>query len=665
MRNQRKRIGLAAALALAVLFTACFAPAFSGAEGAEPYGGGDGVISRPALAGLYNWLNNTDSEFFSVISFDMISEALGKQGCVKEKDKDDYHAAYWTDGDKYVTVTFRNRNGFWGVGAVTTDIPGAEYASADYSFLPRVGNRAAGSSPTESQTLKAKVQGTSDEAVVTAQVPTEYWVAASSFGEARFLNVPDPSRASGNSAGIRAGFWADEAALQADHEKCENLTELEDWAALGTVLKGYSFTRNGMNMTEYVLPLKDGLIMTLRFYKCLPDAGSEAEAIVYSLAVAYGDFTYACEAQPEAVPAPQPAAGPAADPAPAAAAGSGFAGLWIVEEMESEGETIRPGDYGMEMSIELLEDGTAIGRLGDEMTGSWSAEGNKVAITFEGDTAEAVVENGVMTLAAGGVSMKLVKAGEAAAPETAPEPDPAPAPAGLPLSAEEEAYTGTWHLIFVGTGGFTGNAADIGLTGETLVMNADRTAVLSVDPDRRVQQWQMENGIVMMEGQRLILLREDILQVGSELSGYMIFSRDPGTVWDGSIPLYDPFAEPEPGPETTATPAAPAPAAPEAPRGSGNIRTEVKYTAKSYIAGGYEMDASVLGGEYSVTLHDDGTADFVMVGVETTGLLWKADGDAAVIDYYGAGELRITADGDGIALDLLGSMILKMVPADN
>ena len=107
--------------------------------------------------------------------------------------------------------------------------------------------------------------------------------------------------------------------------------------------------------------------------------------------------------------------------------------------------------------------------------------------------------------------------------------------------------------------------------------------------------------------------------------------------------------------------AAPAPA-PEAPQDTGSIQTEVKYIAKSYIAGGYEMDASVLGGEYAVTLHADGTADFVMVGVETPGLLWKTDGDAVVIDYYGAGELRITADGDGIALDLLGSMILKMAP---
>lgn len=250
---------------------------------------------------------------------------------------------------------------------------------------------------------------------------------------------------------------------------------------------------------------------------------------------------------------------------------------------------------------------------------------------------------------------------EAPAEPAAAPAAPAPAPAAKPLDAGEEAYVGEWHLIYVGTGGFTGNAADIGLVGETLQLNEDRTGILSVDPDRTVQHWQMEDGIVRMDGQRLILLREDILQVGSEMSGYMIFSRDPQAVWDGSIPLYDPFAAAEP--ETAEVPAAPAPAAdPAALPGSGQIRTEVKYTAKSFISGGYELDASALGGEYSVILHADGTAEFTMVGTQVPGLQWKTDGEAAVIDYFGSGEIRITADGDGIALDFLGSMILKMVP---
>ena len=659
MRNYWKRTWLAAILAAVLLLAGCFAPALSAAEGAEPYGDGDGVISRAQLAGLYNWLNNTNTEFYKVITFDQISDALGKKGFVKEKDRDEYHAAYWTDGDKYVTVTFKNNDGSWGVTSVTTDILSEEYSVADYSFLPRVGNRWAGSSATEAQTMKAKVQGTSDEVIVTAQVPVEYWTTASSFGEARILNVADVTRASGNSAGIRVGFWPDEASRQAEREKAENVQELEDWVALGTTLKGYSFTKNGMDMTEYVLPLKDDLCMSLQFYKCDPCTGSEAEAIVYSLVVEYGDFTYSCDVQPEPPAVSAPAAAPAAS---AAEADGGFAGKWIAVEMSSGGETMNPADYGMEMSIELREDGTAVANLGEEVTGTWSADGNQVEITIDGDTATAAVENGEMVLPLGDdVSLKLVKDG-AAAP--AAEPEPTAAPAAGPLDADEEAYVGVWHLIYLGTGGFTGNAADIGLTGETLTMNADRTSVLSTEPDAPARKWRMEDGIIRLDNeQRLMLLREDVLQYGSEQSGYMIFSKDPAMTWDGSIPLFDPFASTEP--EPTEVPAAPAPtAAPEAPapQGSGEIRMEVKYTAKTYVAAGVEIGASALGAEYSVVFHEDGTLDFTMAGTAVPGLLWKADGDALTIDYYGAGEIRVTADDEGIAFDMFGTMTLKMVP---
>ena len=159
----------------------------------------------------------------------------------------------------------------------------------------------------------------------------------------------------------------------------------------------------------------------------------------------------------------------------------------------------------------------------------------------------------------------------------------------------------------------------------------------------------------------LILLRDDVLQYGSQQSGYMIFSKDPAMAWDGSIPLFDPFAAAEP--ETTETPAEPAPPAPDAPAvQNGGIQTEVKYTAKTYIANGAEMDASILGAEYSVVLHDDGTVDCILGGASVPGLLWKADGDAVVIDFYGNGEIRITTDEDAIMLDYLGVMLLKMVP---
>lgn len=351
----------------------------------------------------------------------------------------------------------------------------------------------------------------------------------------------------------------------------------------------------------------------------------------------------------------------------------GFAGKWIAEEMSEGDEVIRLKDYGLEMTFDLHEDGTVTAdMMGDVSSGSWRAENNTVSITIDGDTADAKYENGILTLDLMGTVLKLEKKGAAdeQAPDTekkegqktgsVPENPDKPGPENNQTLSENEAgYTGVWHLVYVGTGGFTGNASDIGLTGETLTINEDHTGILTLDPDRPVHEWRMEDGIVRLDEQRLKLLREDVLQYGSEQSGYMIFSKDPNMVWDGSIPMYDPFGSVTP--EPTETPATDEPAdVPAVMENSGNIKMNIKYTARKYVAGGYELDASVLGGEYSVILHDDGSVTFTMAGIDVPNLLWTMDDDTALIDYFGSGVIRITAEEEGITLDLFGTMTLKM-----
>ena len=69
------------------------------------------------------------------------------------------------------------------------------------------------------------------------------------------------------------------------------------------------------------------------------------------------------------------------------------------------------------------------------------------------------------------------------------------------------------------------------------------------------------------------------------------------------------------------------------------------------------MDASILGAELSATLHDDGSMDFIMLGKEVSGLVWRWDGGDAVADYYSAGQLRFTPAEDGtVILDFVGAM---------
>ena len=282
----------ACALLAAVLLLAAIPPA--GAE--EPHGDGNGILSRPLLASLHKWLDGMDGNFRALLTFDEISNAVGKWGCLKEKSGGDTHAAYWTDGEDYVTVTFRNRDGYWGVASIVTDLPREEYMAADASFLPPVGNRAAGSSPAEPVTMATRVKPSGEEAAVTVQLPSENWFVKESFGELRYLNAPDESKVSSNSSGLRLSFWSDAEALRAEQEKgAENLADAESLYILGMEMKGTAYTKYGMDMTDYTAQLGENLFLRMSVYQMDLYPGSEAEAIVRSLSVQCGDFSFSYE----------------------------------------------------------------------------------------------------------------------------------------------------------------------------------------------------------------------------------------------------------------------------------------------------------------------------------------------------------------------------------
>ena len=293
MRKMIRRKSVCILLAAVLLLAAV---PFAGAEGTEPHGDGNGILSRALLASMYKWLNNMDGNFRQLLTFDEISNAVGKWGCVQEKSGDDTRAAYWTDGKDYVTVTFRNRNGYWGVTSVTTGIPGEEYEAADDSFLPQVGNREAGSSPVELVTMTTKVKPSGEEANVTVQLPSENWFARESFGELRFLISPEESKLNSNSAGLRLSFWTDEASLRAEQEKgAENLADTESLYLLGMEMKGCTYTKYGMKMTDYTAELRESLWLRISVYQMSVYPGSEAEAVIQSLNVQAGDISFCYE----------------------------------------------------------------------------------------------------------------------------------------------------------------------------------------------------------------------------------------------------------------------------------------------------------------------------------------------------------------------------------
>ena len=279
----KKRLMILCTLVLALAF--CF-----GATAEEPHGDGNGIVSRPLLASMYKWLGDASS-FWKQISFDDISNAVGKWGQLKEKTEEGRRAAVWTDGNVSVAVTFKDMDGFWGVTAITTGLSRDEYESADISFLPRIGNREAGSSPTAENTQTLNIKGGGGPVTVTAQVPEEYWFPAVSFGELRFAIAPNASSVSG-APYMALSFWPDEASLREDLAKSENLTEIEDLYLLGKVMPGYTGTRFGMQMTDYITDLREDLWMRISLYRTDAYYGSEAEAILKSLTVQEGDWSW-------------------------------------------------------------------------------------------------------------------------------------------------------------------------------------------------------------------------------------------------------------------------------------------------------------------------------------------------------------------------------------
>ena len=85
---------------------------------------------------------------------------------------------------------------------------------------------------------------------------------------------------------------------------------------------------------------------------------------------------------------------------------------------------------------------------------------------------------------------------------------------------------------------------------------------------------------------------------------------------------------------------------------------DTRLVATKASSSGFNMDPSMLGGEYAILLHRNGKADFTIAGMEVKDLPWVMDGDDYVVDYYGAMELRFVVVGESLELDYAGSLHL-------
>ena len=378
-----------------------------------------------------------------------------------------------------------------------------------------------------------------------------------------------------------------------------------------------------------------------------------------------------CDPMPEPTPAPTP------EPAlPVGAEGEPFFSEWHGMSMEMDGETFSFDDFDMVMDLTLNEDGTAALFDGEETDlTSWKVEdGVAIIDTMRGsiqpDGSLCLEEDGsklyfTRSEAASGAEAVTTPEPEVTKPETI-EPETA-----VPASDDMAAYIGTWHACYLVTGGMTGDPRSAFNLDIVLELNGDGTGSLTFpEPEAHVWYQDAESGAVFFgdggdaPDMPLTLLEGGFLQYGSTagdgnaLGGYIIFSQDPNAVW---MPE---FAD-EPLVSATKSPSAPVTAV----DGSAEDRLERKFICTSADVDGYAMDAAMLGGEYSMTFHADGTMDFVMVGTSIPGLVWTQGvvqtdaGEAAafLVDYYG-NTLEAVWTEEGFDMNYFDSMLMHFAP---
>ena len=240
------------------------------------------------------------------------------------------------------------------------------------------------------------------------------------------------------------------------------------------------------------------------------------------------------------------------------------------------------------------------------------------------------------------------------------DPDEKIIPEGVSMNPED--YVGTWYSIYYGTGGFTGDPRVSMDWQDVMTLNADGTVEENMGGSFAGWGVDPEDGWIRVGDVGIILLPDGYLQFNNRFSGYIILSKDKDAVWDPATPMFEDLVQEildsmvQVTPEPTAAPAVKV-SGNTLQAGNGSIRMDTKYLCIRYAAGGFEMDASVLGAELSVVLHENGSMDFIMLGNDVPGLTWTWDGNEAVADYYGAGELRFIPGDEGILnLDFMGTM---------
>ena len=335
---------------------------------------------------------------------------------------------------------------------------------------------------------------------------------------------------------------------------------------------------------------------------------------------------------------------------------SDIEGTWFCTEMQMESGTMNPADFGMSMSFDFKEDGTLDYSMGgNNMPGTWVIDGDVLTVTINDQPVSGGLEDDRIVLKEDFQTMILSREGGVA---------PSFTPAEAIAADDVSAFSGVWHADWLSAYGnllstdneeisgmwetfFGSSDLTISISGEQAVCFGKEETFTFADGRLAIIQEPVEGIPDPSMLDEIITLRADGMLCFQILGMEIYCSRADG----GSTPEV-----PVENPDGKSNEPQPAPAA--------AIQPDVRYVCVSFVTHGVEMNASVLNAEYAVVFHTDGTAEFTLAGAPVPDLAWVADGDAAVIDYFGNGDLRFVPDEAGLTLDFFGSMNMRFVPAE-
>lgn len=168
-------------------------------------------------------------------------------------------------------------------------------------------------------------------------------------------------------------------------------------------------------------------------------------------------------------------------------------GVWYLDEIITDGVVLNPSLFEMDMTLELLTDGTArrMTQSADE-TGTWAMNGQSVVFTLAGSTETFTLEDGKLTGHRDNMQIVLVK--ERFAPSM-PE---------VRQDAVLADFNGAWYATLVESMGMRFPVADMGMS--MVITLANGTAIIDEGVE---EQTAVSSGTAAMNGSTLVIALPD------------------------------------------------------------------------------------------------------------------------------------------------------------